>query len=101
MEEPEKKEHEKLTRKHRTKNGRSEEKRTLEQKLNKEKIQKKGKMRENAKQVAKTHARKPRHVRTRNAPGCTRGIQLLKHQNHHKCAIHGIQSVKRICSYLV
>ena len=73
MEKPKKKkkEHGVLTRKRRTEKGNSEKKQTLEQKLNKEKIQRKGKRRENAKQVAKTHTRKPRHVRTTNAPGCT------------------------------
>ena len=34
-------------------------------------------------------------------PGRTRGIQLLKHQNRHKCVVHGIRSAKQICSYLV
>ena len=67
MEEPKKKEHGGLTRKRRTEKGNSEKKQTLEQKLNKEKIQRKGKRRENAKQVAKTRARKLRHVRTMNA----------------------------------
>ena len=45
-----------------------EKKRTLEHKLNKEKIQKKGKRRENAKQVDKTRVGKLRHVRMTNAP---------------------------------
>ena len=34
-------------------------------------------------------------------PGHTRGIQLLKHQNLHKCVSHEIRSVRQICTYLV
>ena len=48
------------------------------------------------------HAQENRDMSARQMHlGHTRGIQLLKHQNHHKCVVHRIRSVRQICSYLV
>jgi len=48
------------------------------------------------------HARENRDMFARRVHlGHTRGTQLLKHQNRHKCAAHEIRSVRRIYSYLV
>ena len=48
------------------------------------------------------HARENREISARLMhPDRTRVTQLLKYQNHHKCIVHGIRSVRQICSYFV
>ena len=101
MEEPEKKEYEELTRKSKIEKGSSKEKRTLEQKLNKEKLQKKGKRREKCKTSGQNKLRKTKHVCTTNASWPYTWHSTALTSKHHKCAIHGIRSIRQICSYLV
>ena len=48
------------------------------------------------------HAQENRETSARQThPDRTCGTQLLEHQSRHKCIVHGIRSVKQICSYFV
>ena len=69
--------------------------------LNEEKIQKKRKEEGEMQNKWLKHAQENQDMSARRThPGLTRGIQLLKHQNRHKCVAHEIRSIKRTCSYL-